>query len=219
MDPKQIFITGATGYIGSRLAERLVARGHGVRALVRPNSAERLPAGVTPVLGDAIDAGSFRDAIQPGETVVQLVGTPHPSPAKAAQFVSVDLASARATIENAARNRAGHFVYMSVAHPAPAMHAYIAARVEGERLLRESGLPATILRPWYVLGPGHRWAHALQPLYWLAERIPPFREGALRLGLVTIEQMVSALTRAVESTPATERIWGVAEIRANRRIR
>ncbi len=52
------------------------------------------------------------------------------------------------------------------------MKAYQAARAEGERMIRESGLAATILRPWYVLGPGHRWPYALVPMYWLFERIP-----------------------------------------------
>ncbi|HSD40612.1 MAG TPA: hypothetical protein VLD36_01990 [Burkholderiales bacterium] len=49
-----------------------------------------------------------------------------------------------------------HFVYLSVAQPAPVMHAYIAARAAAETRLRASGLDAPILRPWYVLGRGHR---------------------------------------------------------------
>lgn len=185
-----------------------------MRALVRPGSERKLPAGVVPVPGDALDAATFAGAVRVGETFVQLVGTPHPSPAKAAEFQGVDLASARASIENAARARVAQFVYVSVAQPAPAMHAYLAARAEAEALLRASGLHSTILRPWYVLGPGHRWPYALVPMYWVAERIPAYREGARRLGLVTIAQMLAALVRAVE-TPATGvRVWGVPEIRA-----
>ena len=127
---------------------------------MRPGSWRKLPPGVTPVPGDALDGASFADAVRSGETFVQLVGTPHPSPAKAAEFRSVDLASARASIANASRAGVAHFVYVSVAHPAPAMQAYITARREAEALLRATGLPATILRPWYVLGPGHYWPYA-----------------------------------------------------------
>ena len=82
------------------------------------------------------------------------------------------------------------------------MHAYIAARSACEAELEASGLNATILRPWYVLGPGHRWPYALIPFYWLAERIPSTRDGARRLGLVTVEQMLRALADAAEH-PAT----------------
>jgi uncharacterized protein YbjT (DUF2867 family) len=213
MPARSVFITGATGYIGSRLSSRLVARGHTVRALVRRGSERKLPAGVVPVVGNALDSVSFADALHADDTVVQLVGTPHPSPAKAAEFLAIDLTSARASIENAARAGVAHFVHVSVAHPAPAMQAYIEARVAAEALLRSTGLPATILRPWYVLGPGHRWPYALLPLYWIAEQVPAWRDGALRLGLVTIGQMLEALVAAVETPPNGVRVWGVPEIR------
>ena len=93
------------------------------------------------------------------------------------------------------------------------MKDYIEARAEGERLLRATGLNATILRPWYVLGPGHRWPVFLWPVYWIAERIPKFREGALRTGLVTLEQMLKALALAVDNPPKGVRIWEVPQIR------
>jgi hypothetical protein len=76
-------------------------------------------------------------------------------------------------------------------------------------------LNATILRPWYVLGPGRRWPVLLKPMYWLMERIPATRESAQRLGLVTLEQMVGALVRSVESPAQGVRILGVREIREN----
>ena len=212
MPPTSVFITGATGYIGSRLAARLAARGHAVRALVRGGSEKKLPAGVAPVIGNALEATSFASALRRDDTLVQLVGTPHPGPKKAAQFLSVDLASARASIENAARARVAHFVYVSVAHPAPAMQAYVAARTEAEELLRATGLPATILRPWYALGPGHWWPYAILPLYWVARLVPSMREGAIRLGLVTLSDMVDALVDAVESSPSGVRVWEVPEI-------
>ena len=99
------------------------------------------------------------------------------SPAKAEQFRSVDLASVRAASAAAVTAGIRHFVYVSVAHPAPTMKAYIAARSEGEELVRASGLSATILRPWYVLGPVHRWPAILRPVYWLAEQFPGTRES------------------------------------------
>jgi len=99
-----------------------------------------------------------------------------------------------------------HFIYVSVAHPAPVMKEYIAVRMEGERLIREAGLAATIVRPWYVLGPGHWWPLALAPAYWLMERLPSTREAALRLGLVRLREMVAALAHAVDDPPSGVRI-------------
>jgi len=196
-----VFVTGGTGYIGRRLIEALLARGHRVRALVRPESAGRVPAGAITVVGNALEASSFAAAVTPADTIVHLVGTPHPSPSKAAEFQRVDRPSILATVEAARRAGAAHLVYVSVAHPAPVMHAYIEARSAGERAIADAGLTATILRPWYVLGPGHRWPYLLIPFYAVSRLIPSKRESARRLGLVTLPQMVNALVRAVENPP------------------
>jgi uncharacterized protein YbjT (DUF2867 family) len=211
-----VLVTGGTGYIGQRLAQALLARGHRVRVLARAASLARVPRGTTAVTGDALDAGSVSAALRPDDTVVHLVGTPHPSPAKAREFERIDLASIRAVVTAARGTRIAQLVYVSVAHPAPVMHAYIAVRAAGERMISEAGLTATIVRPWYVLGPGHRWPLLFVPLYAAAGLIPRLREVTRRLGLVTLEQMVRCLVRAVEGAPptGTQRVVDVADIRA-----
>ena len=198
---RPVFVTGGTGYLGRALIDALLARDYPVQALVRPGSEARLPRRAVPVTGDALDAASFVAAIPKQATVVHLVGTPHPSPSKAAEFQRVDLGSIRATASAAQRAGASHIVYVSVAHPAPVMHAYVAARVEGESLVAATGIPATILRPWYVLGPGHRWPMLLLPIYALLRLLPATRDAAERLGLVTQAQMTAALLDAVANPP------------------
>ena len=183
--------------------------------LIRAESSSRVPPGATAVVGDALDASSFVNAVQPSDTLVHLVGTPHPSPAKAAEFQRIDRPSIEASVAAASVARAAHLVYVSVAHPAPVMKAYIDVRMAGERAIACAGLTATVLRPWYVLGPGHRWPVLLVPIYWLLERVPSTRAGVQRLGLVTIDQMIRALVRAVEEPPRTGsvRVMTVPDIR------
>ena len=202
--------------MGSCLIPRLLSRGHRVRSLARPQSQSKLPPGCEAVSGNALDANSYREQIKPATTFVQLVGVAHPSPAKAAEFRSIDLVAGREAVAAAVSADIQHFIYVSVAHPAPMMKAYIEVRAECEALIRQSGLHATILRPWYVLGPGHRWPYGLIPAYWILERIPATRDGAQRLGLVTLEQILNALTDAVESPATGVRVLGVPEIRAGR---
>jgi uncharacterized protein YbjT (DUF2867 family) len=202
-----VFIAGGTGYIGRPLVAELLRRGHEVRALVRPGSEGKLPAGATPVSGDALRADTFAPAVPPAKTFVQLVGVSHPSPAKAAEFRSIDLASLRASADAAVRAGVDHFVYLSVAQPAPTiMRAYAEARAEGEAVVRATGMRATFLRPWYVLGPGHRWPSLLVPAYFIFERLPGTRDAARRIGLVTLPQMVAALAHAVENPPDGVRV-------------
>jgi hypothetical protein len=95
------------------------------------------------------------------------------------------------------------------------MKAYIAVRSEGESLLHPSGMNETILRPWYVLGPGHRWPLVLVPFYWICERLPNTRESAKRLGLVKLSHMLDSLVHAVEHPASGIRVVEVPEIRKN----
>lgn len=213
MRTHNVFMTGGTGYVGSRLAGVLTARGHTVRLLVRKGSESKAPPACSKVFGDPLKPESFAAHVAPSDTFVQLVGVPHPSPAKAEQFKSIDLVSARASILAAAQAGVSHFVYVSVAQPAPVMKVYQAVRAEAEALIRSHGFPATILRPWYILGPGHRWPYVLLPFYWLCERLPATRDGANRLGLVTLSQMIHALVYAVESPPEKVRVLEVPDIR------
>lgn len=93
------------------------------------------------------------------------------------------------------------------------MKHYIAVRRECEARLRASGLRATILRPWYIPGPGHWWPVVFQPGYRLMELIPSMHDAARRLGLVTLHDMLTALVRSIEHPPELIRVIEVPEIR------
>lgn len=212
---KAIFVSGGTGYIGTRLIAQLLARRHSVFALARTESAAKLPVGTSTISGNALNGRDFAGKIPAGSTFVHLVGVSHPSPWKARAFREVDLAALRASTFAAREAAVSHFVFVSVAHPAPVMKAYVEVRQECEAILSQSGLRHTILRPWYVLGPGHRWPLILKPFYALGERFEATREGARRLGLVTVEEMVAALTTAAERDPrGGNEVWDVPKIRS-----
>jgi uncharacterized protein YbjT (DUF2867 family) len=208
---KRIFVSGGTGYIGSAVIPHLLDEGHEVTALARRGSERKLPLGVEIKFGNALDESTF--SCNGSDTFIHLIGTPHPAPWKAAQFRAVDLPALRASVAVAVQAAVKHFIFLSVAQPAPVMKAYLDVRAECEDIIRDADLIATIVRPWYVLGPGHRWPGALKPAYWLAERVPTLREGARRLGLVTLEQIVGALVWAANHPPAETRVLGVPEIR------
>jgi uncharacterized protein YbjT (DUF2867 family) len=188
-------------------------RGHNIRALVRPGSERKLSPGAEAVPGNALDSSSYATRIQPAHTFVQLVGVSHPNPSKAAEFQAIDRASALGAIAAARQAHVQHFIYLSVAQPAPIMKSYQRVRAECEASLRESGMNVTIVRPWYVLGPGHRWPYVLLPMYWLCERNPSTRESARRLGLVTLAQMTQTLVSAVENPSIGARFVDVPQIR------
>ncbi|MBV8516969.1 MAG: NAD(P)H-binding protein [Acidobacteria bacterium] len=209
-----VFLTGASGYLASRLIPELLSRGHTVRGLVRRGSERKLPRGAEAVVGDALDASTYSHAIAPSDTFVHLVGVAHPSPAKAAEFRSIDLVSIRQAVHAVRGSSVRHFVYLSVAQPAPAMCEYVAVRAEGERLVRDSALAATFVRPWYVLGPGHRWPYLLLPAYWIWGAFPSQRDTARRLYPVKLADVVRAMADAIEHPPSGVRVIEAPELRA-----
>ena len=152
MSPRQVVVIGSTGYLGSRLIPKLIERGHTVAAIVRSGSRTRELTGCRIVQADPLDAASLMPHVHAGDTVVQLVGVPKPAPWKGSQFRAVDLVAGRASIDAAQVAQVDHFVYVSVARPAPIMKDYIDVRRACEERLEAAGLRATILRPWYILG-------------------------------------------------------------------
>jgi uncharacterized protein YbjT (DUF2867 family) len=210
---KTIFISGGTGYMGRTLIPKLLTRGHLVHVLVRAGSERKVSAGCVSVVGDALNSASFEARVPEGCVFVHLLGAPRPAPWKGKQFRAIDVPSVKASLAAALAAKVSHFVYVSVAHPAPVMTAYIECRQEGEAKIRTTGMAASILQPWYVLGPGHRWPLALLPFYALFERLPATREASRRLALVTIKQMMTALLWAIEHDPTGVRVLGVPEIR------
>lgn len=84
-----IFLTGPTGYIGSAVAERLIAAGHVVRGLVRSDeaAAQAKSRGVVPVPSDLADSDVLRAAVQQADAVVHTAAIgPLPEPDLQAQI-------------------------------------------------------------------------------------------------------------------------------------
>jgi uncharacterized protein YbjT (DUF2867 family) len=100
--------------------------------------------------------------------------------------------------------------------PAPVIEARIEVRTRCEGLIRQSGLKASVLRPWYVLGPRHYWPYLLKPGDWLARQIPSLPETATRLEMVTVEKMVAAFVRSLASRAVGIEIIPVPENRKPR---
>jgi nucleoside-diphosphate-sugar epimerase len=187
---RRVLLCDGTDVLARYLAMALSRRDHDVRLLASPE----------------LEAAR-------GDTVVHFAGSPRLWPSDVARFRDSHLARTRGVIAAAQAARARHFVYVSVARPAPIATAFAEICAEAEELVRGSRLNVTILRPWYVVGPGQRWPMLLAPLYWLADFVPAWRDDARRLGLVTLREMIRMLVKAIEQPVVGERVLGVEQIR------
>ena len=210
---QNVFITGGTGYLGTRLIKDLQNDKYNILALVRKGSESKLPKGCNWVEGDALDASSYKDKIQASSIFVHLIGVAHPSPSKKEQFKTIDLVSIHEAVKAAIYANVEHFIYLSVSmYPTKIMKDFQVVRAEGEQALMNSGLRISFMRPWYVLGPGHWWPILLKPLFFIA-KLAGKKEAAENLDTVTLQQMIRALVHAIKHLPATIAVYDVQKIK------
>jgi UDP-glucose 4-epimerase len=180
---RRILVTGADGFIGSHLTERLVAEGAEVTALALYNSfdshgwLDALPAEVrgalTLIRGDVRDGPFLLGAVEGQDLVFHLaalIAIPH-SYVAAHSFVDVNVAGTLNVLEAVRRHGVGRLVHTSTSevygtartmpidetHPLQAQSPYAASKIAADSLVesyaRSFGLPVAILRPFNTFGP------------------------------------------------------------------
>jgi nucleoside-diphosphate-sugar epimerase len=210
----RVLVTGASGFIGGVLSARLLERGHEVVALVRRPGSE--PAGTRVAPGDLRDGEALRALVereQPDCVVhlaaeiasqrserklreVNVGGTERllaacagvPEPATGPRFVfssTVVTGDARGAV-------------LSEDQPLPVATPYGRSKQEGERMIAASGLPAVIVRPSHVYGPGGWYAEELVPRLREPGRFAVIGSGKNLWDVVHVDDVASALLLAVE---------------------
>ena len=136
-----ILVTGSTGVIGSRVVAKLAAEGADVHAMARSPEKAKLPGGVTPVKADLMDIEATRKAIAQASTLFLLNAvTPD------------ELTQALLTLSLAREAGVKGIVYLSVFHADFFTDVpHFTGKHTVERMIEDSDLPATILRPNYFM--------------------------------------------------------------------
>jgi len=150
----KVFVTGGTGFVGSRIVHALRTRNVDVRALVRdPKRAARLESwGVELATGDVTDAPSVLAAARGCTHVIHLVAIIRGRPA---EFERVMVGGTRNVLAAAHTAGAGRFLQMSalgVGEQTRTLTPYFAAKWQMEADVRGSGLEHAIFRPSFVFG-------------------------------------------------------------------
>lgn len=220
---KRVLVTGAGGFIGSHLVERLVELGARVRALVRYNSRndwgllelvpEFIKSEIEVVPGDITDPLGL-DRIVSGSDLIfhlaALIAIPYSYMAPG-QFVSVNTTGTLNLLEAARRLGVEGFIHTSTSetygtaeyvpidekHPLKGQSPYAASKIGADKLAESYhlafGLPVAIIRPFNTYGP-RQSARAIIPTI-----ITQGLAGdTIRLGLLTPVRDLTYVTDTVE---------------------
>ncbi len=205
-----ILITGGTGFVGGHLIRRLRKDGVPVRAVVRsPDKAQALKdLGVETVVGDLGDAASLEAACAGVERVVHLVGIIQEAPG--ATFRGVHVEGTRSLLAAAKKAGARHFIYQSALGARPgARSEYHKTKWEAEELVRQSGIPYTILRPALIYGPGDQFTIRLSEMIRRSPVLPIIGSGASKVQPISIEDVVTCIRKIVTSDSFLNEIYEI----------
>jgi len=230
--PGCYLITGATGFIGSHIAQACIQRGIAVSTIARPSSDASLleSIGATVYRGDLADRAVVDNALDGVKVVVHCaakVGDWGP----VAEYRSTNVEALRGLLEACRHKKLTRFVHMSslgvyaARHhygtdesvPPPANHidGYTQSKVEAEelalRFCRDFDVPVVVLRPGFIYGPRDRTV--------LPKLIESLRRGEVRyigrgkkaLNTIYVGNLVDAVFLAIENERAVGRIFNLTD--------
>jgi uncharacterized protein YbjT (DUF2867 family) len=151
-DPAPLLVTGASGYVGSRLLSELRNRGHAVRALARDPSSKRFPAGVDPRQGDAVSGAGLSAALEGCRTAYYLI---HSMEGAGGDFAARDRQAAVNFGEAASAAGVERVIYLGGLEPAGSGGSeHLRSRHEVAEQLRQRVGELVYVRAAMIIGSG-----------------------------------------------------------------
>ena len=205
-----LLVTGGTGFVGGHLIRRLQQEGLPARVLTRhPDRAQTLRGiGVEIVPGDILDEPSLEKATEGIERVIHLVGIIQEAPGMTFQDVHVE--GTRNIIAAAKKAGVRHLFYQSALGTRPgAKSDYHRTKWEAEELVRQSGIPHTILRPSLIYGAGDKFTVRLSEILKLAPIMPIIGSGKSRVQPIYIDDVLSCIVKVMTGDAFLNEIYEI----------
>jgi NADH dehydrogenase len=212
-----VFMTGATGFVGSNLVRELLKGGEGVRCLLRePKRPGHLaPAsGVEIVKGDVTDRASIINALEGGDIdcVIHLVGILFESGDQTFRKIHVE---ATENVVAACRERGiRRYIHMSALGTREgARSEYHRTKWDGEEIVRSSGLTYTIFRPSVIFGKEDRFTNLFSGIMRRSPFVAIPGSGENRMQPLFIDDLVKVIVTAVKAVGHEQVVYEVGGLK------
>ncbi|HOX58299.1 MAG TPA: complex I NDUFA9 subunit family protein [Candidatus Paceibacterota bacterium] len=197
-----VFVTGATGFVGREIVRRLHEAGHSIRILARHRSSPSVQEAVSRwgaevYVGNVLEAGSLGNALSGMEAVVHLVGIIAEVGDYTFERVHTDGTRNILTVAQQAGVR--RFIHMSALGTRPTAAArYHQSKWAAEELVRRSGLLFTIFRPSLIYGPRDQFINLFARIAHLSPVVPLLGNPRARFQPVSVEAVAAAFVTSLD---------------------
>ena len=169
----RVFVTGGSGFVGDAVIDELLARGHGVNALVHRGTLKGAAGQANVIKGDMFDIAALDEGMRGCEAVIHLVGIIMEKPSKGVTFERIHFEGTRSIVNATRRTGIKRYVHMSALGSRPdARSRYHRTKFAAEQYVRNSGLDWTIFRPSLIHGPKGEFMQ--MEAKWARMSAPPF---------------------------------------------
>jgi uncharacterized protein YbjT (DUF2867 family) len=200
---KQVLVTGASGFVGSHLAEALEMRGHSVLAMTR--HPDTYAGAGKPIFGDVYEPASLRSALADVDAAYYLVHS-----LARQDFVEKDAEAARSFGTAAADAGLERLIYLGgLGQEGADLSAHLRSRREVERLLGTGGTPITVLRAAIIIGHGSiSWEITRQLVAHLPAMVVP-KWATTRTQPIALSDVIRYLVEVLEPEAAKGRVFEI----------
>lgn len=202
-----VYLTGATGYVGRAMLDHLLHKGHTVRCLIRPHSKGKLvyPSAcrsqVEVTEGDLSDEKKLQQGMHGMDAVIHLVGIIRQSPGRQITYENIHINGTRNMINAARQTGVRRFIHMSALGARPdAVCAYHKSKYAAEEIVRQSGISHVIFRPSVIFGPNDEFVNMLAKMVKLPVT-PVIGNGQYKLQPVSLRTVCSVFEQALVDPP------------------
>jgi NADH dehydrogenase len=168
-----LFLTGASGFVGSAVIDELISRNYTVNALINRRPLQAHADRVNAIQGTLFDPAALDKGLHGCAAVIHLVGIIMQRPSKGITFHRIHFERTKNVVDAAKRAGVKRFIHMSALGTRPdAISDYHKTKYQAEEYVRTSGLDWTIFRPSLIHGP--KGEFMAMEAKWARKKAPPF---------------------------------------------